>query len=58
MEQHNQKGQQQNQKGQYKCDCGKSFETQSELRQHESQEHKAGQGSQKTQGAGGQSRSQ
>lgn len=51
---------QHNQKGQYQCDsCKQSFQTQSELREHEQSQHKAGQGSRqgdKTRTAGGQSR--
>ena len=32
--------QQRNQKGQYKCeDCGKTFQTQNELNQHNSEQH-------------------
>lgn len=50
---------QENQKGQYQCDsCKQSFQTQSELREHEQSQHKSGQGSrmgQKT-GSAGQSR--
>jgi len=47
---------QQNQKGQYKCnECGQEFQTQSELRQHESSEHKS---AQKTKTAGGEGRNE
>jgi len=47
---------QQNQKGQYKCnECGQKFQTQSELRQHETLEHNS---EQQTRTAGGQSRNE
>jgi hypothetical protein len=50
--------QQENQKGQYQCaSCRQSFQTQSELREHEQAQHKSGQGAgqgQKT-GTAGQS---
>ncbi|MCU1273627.1 MAG: hypothetical protein JWO48_1058 [Bryobacterales bacterium] len=55
-------GQQQhaNQKGQYRCDsCKQSFQTQSELREHEQSQHQSGRGSRegdKTRTAGGQGR--
>ena len=32
--------QQQNEKGQYRCSCGKTFATQNELRQHDSEQHR------------------
>ena len=54
--------QQQNQRGQYKCNaCDQAFQTQNELKQHEDQKHsRSGQSSvqepQKTKGAGSQER--
>ena len=40
--------QHQNEKGQYRCSCGKTFDTQNELRQHDSEQHRPKQ-EQKTQ---------
>ena len=56
--------QQQNQKGQYRCNaCGQAFQTQNELKQHEEEKHSRQQGGQnkmeepqKTKGAGSQDR--